>query len=471
MGGMADTTPSQIGPYRLTREIGRGGMGIVYLARDTKLDRDVAIKCLPDGLAGDPDRLARFEREAKTLASLNHPNVATVHGFEEVEDRRYIVLEYIDGETLEDRLNSGALPIDEALDVAVQVAQAVEAAHDKGIIHRDLKPANIKLTSDDQVKVLDFGLAKALDDRASSVVDIGESPTMVEGGSPTMPGVILGTAGYLSPEQARGKPVDQRTDVFSYGCVLYEMLAGRPPFPGETIADSISATLQKDVPVDELPPTVPFMVRHVLRRCLERDRKRRLRDIGDARIELEGALDAPGPVDADVDERASSRGRPGPVAVAVTALVMVVIGAALGRQLASPVAAPVVHLAIPPPPNHQIRHTGDLSGPPVVSPDGRSVAFVASAPGEAQRLWVRRIDEPEAREIPETDGAMFPFWSFDGRSVGFFTRQKLRRVDLETYTVMSIADVQEGRGGAWTADGRIIYAPRFASPLCGSPLR
>ena len=249
--------PSRIGPYEITREIGRGGMGVVYLAHDTKLDRDVAIKCLPDELADDADRLARFEREAKLLASLNHPHIATIHGLEEADGKQYLILEYVEGETLAERLDRGAIPVTEALAIAKQIAEAIEAAHEKSVIHRDLKPANIKFTSDEQVKVLDFGLAKSVETKSLTDTEIANSPTIVAPGSPTMPGVVLGTAGYLSPEQARGRPVDKRTDIFAFGCVLFEMLTGKILFPGETVSDSLASTLKVEPVWAELPADLP----------------------------------------------------------------------------------------------------------------------------------------------------------------------------------------------------------------------
>jgi eukaryotic-like serine/threonine-protein kinase len=453
-----------IGPYTIIREIGRGGMGVVYLARDTKLDRDVAIKCLPDDLAADIERLTRFEREAKLLASISHGNIAAVHGLEEQDGKRYLVMEFVEGENLSERLARGKVPIDESLEIAVQIAQALEAAHDKGIIHRDLKPANIRVTPKGEVKVLDFGLAKRTGENPSSIANIEDSPTIVAV-SPTMPGVILGTAGYLSPEQARGRPVDKRTDIFSFGCVLYELLTGVPPFPGETATDSIGATLHKDVALDQLPLDTPTMVRHTLIRCLERDRKKRLRDIGDARIELEFSLNSP---EANKPIAASTtRSRRGFIVafLVVVAIAIALVGLKFGQTMNASPPASVAYLTIPPPPGYQIRHSGDLSGPPVVSPDGAAVAFAAFASGETMRLWVRQLDEPDAREIPGTDGAMFPFWSPDSRSVGFFTRDKLRRVNLDTNTVISVCPVDEARGGAWTHDERMIFAPRFSSAL------
>ena len=273
--------PAKIGAHTIVREIGRGGMGVVYLARDERLERDVAIKALPEELAADAARLERFEREAKSLAQLSHPNIAGIHGVEEQDGRKFLVLEYVPGETLGERLGRGPIPVDEALELAAQIAAGAEAAHDAGVIHRDLKPDNIKVTPEGRIKVLDFGLART----AGSGVTAADAPTVV-GASPTIPGAILGTAAYMSPEQARGRFVDKRTDIWSFGAVLYEMLTGASPFAGETATDSIGAVLHKDVALDRLPGGTPAAVRRVLAGCLERDRNLRYRDIGDVRLEL-----------------------------------------------------------------------------------------------------------------------------------------------------------------------------------------
>ena len=260
-----------IGPFRIERELGRGGMGEVFLGHDTRLDRRVAIKALPAHLASDPDRLARFQREAKVLASLNHPGIGAIYGLEEANGHSYLILEYVEGETLADQLTKGAIPVNEALSIARQIAEALEVAHEKGVIHRDLKPGNVMVTPDIVVKVLDFGLARTAEGLPSSTSApaTADSPTIdspAPVNSPTIPGVILGTAGYMSPDQARGKPVDKRSDIFSFGCVLYEMLTGAKPFQGETVADSIGATLHKTIDLERLPPTTPANVRRVLKR-------------------------------------------------------------------------------------------------------------------------------------------------------------------------------------------------------------
>ncbi|MBX3378937.1 MAG: serine/threonine protein kinase [Phycisphaeraceae bacterium] len=288
--------PAAIGPFNIERELGRGGMGVVYLATDNKLDRQIAIKALSADFAGDPDRLARFQHEAKVLASLNHPGIAAIYGLEEANGHQYLILEYVAGESLADWLAKGPMPIDESLNLARQIATALEVAHEKGVIHRDLKPGNVMVTPDGVVKVLDFGLARTADGKPSTTTApvATDSPTVISPArfahSPTIPGVIMGTAGYMSPEQARGKPVDKRSDIFSFGCVLYEMLTGAQPFRGETVADAIGATLHKESDLSLLPPGTPRRVRDLLTNCLAKDRKDRLHDIGDARLELERAI-------------------------------------------------------------------------------------------------------------------------------------------------------------------------------------
>ncbi len=462
--------PTHFGSYEIIREIGRGGMGVVYLARDTKLDRDVAIKCLPDQVAQDEGRLQRFEREAKLLASLNHPNIATIHGLEEVDGKRYLILEYVEGKTLEERLRKGAIPVDEALPIATQIAQAIEAAHDKGIIHRDLKPANIKFTSEDQVKVLDFGLAKALSDEGSTASELAHSPTINAGNSPTLPGVVLGTAGYLSPEQARGKPVDKRTDIFSFGCVLYEMLTDLPPFPGETAAESIGATLHKDVDFDQLPPNIPIIVRHVLRRCLERDRNKRLRDIGDARLELEELAAGKGDsletlaVAGTIPPSSQRTVFIGRSLVAILVVVTVVLAwlAFRPRTSLEPVSL-----------NLSIIHRADeptytevyLVGPVLaLSPDGTRLVYIGSVDG-ISRLYVRHLSEADSRLIPGTEGAKAPFFSLDGSLIGFVAHGKLKIVAFEGSVPRVLCDAPFIRGACWIDPETILFSASTTSAL------
>ncbi len=279
---------TRLGPYVIAAPVGAGGMGEVYRARDTRLDRDVAIKVLPEQMARDKERILRFEREAKLLASLNHPHIAHIHGFEESDGKKFLVLEYVEGETLSQRLKRGPLPIEEALEVGKQIAEALEAAHEKGVVHRDLKPGNVMVRPDGTVKVLDFGLARAMADDASGAVTVGDSPTITA--NYTRPGVVLGTAAYMSPEQARGRPLDRRTDIWSFGCVLFECLTGIGPFAGETTTDVIAKIMERDPDYDALPARTPPRIRDLLRHCLEKQAKRRLRDIGDALLELDQAV-------------------------------------------------------------------------------------------------------------------------------------------------------------------------------------
>ena len=411
----------QIGPYRIIREIGRGGMGVVHLARDTRLDRDVAIKELPELFAQDPARLERFEREAKALAALSHVNLAGIYGVEEQDGARYLVLEYVEGETLADRLDRGPLPLDEALELAVQIAAGVEAAHEAGIIHRDLKPANIKLTPEGKAKVLDFGLARADEPgSSSSAVGLDNATMTAPRRTPTIEGTILGTAAYMSPEQARGRRVDKRTDIWSYGVVLYEMLVGAGPFHGETASDSIGAVLHKEVDLDLLPPGTPPLVRHVLVRCLERNRDSRYRDIGDVRIELERARTEPLP-------RAASGGRRLPLAViAAVAVAMAVLGAGAGWLLRPQPTPTPMHVAVPLADRFASVEGFDLS------PDGQTVAIVArERDGDnvsaENAIYVRNWSEPTFRKLPETERAdrriMF---SPSGERILFEARDEVR---------------------------------------------
>ncbi|MFG0273840.1 MAG: protein kinase [Phycisphaerales bacterium] len=457
--------PQKIGPYAVHAELGRGGMGVVYHAVDTRLDRAVAIKALPDHLADDPDRLARFEREARTLAALNHPNVAGIHGVEEADDRRYLVLELVEGETLAERLDRGALAPDEAIEICAQIAAGVEAAHEAGVIHRDLKPGNVKITPDGRVKVLDFGLAKASPAQSSSSIDQTHSPTMTTPPiSQTVPGAILGTAPYMSPEQARGRAVDHRSDIWSFGVVLYECLTGASPFMGETATDSIGAILHKDVDLDRLPPATPPNVRRVIERCLERDKRQRLQAIGDARIELERPA-----------ERAAAA--PARRAPAAPIVIVALLGAALGvagtivgaRLLNAPAQRGAVFASVEPPPGARFIGYGDLAGPAAISPDGARIVFTARDDSGGQSLWLRSLNSVESRRLPDTTGATFPFWSPDSRSIGFFEGSRMRRLDLATGTVRAVCETRGGRGGAWMDDDTIVFSPSFQTGLFRVP--
>jgi len=395
--------PATIGPFKIERELGRGGMGVVYLATDAKLDRQVAIKALPADLGADPDRLARFQREAKVLASLNHSNVGGIYGLEASEGQQYLVLEFIEGETLADRLSRGPIPFEESLTLAKQIAEALEAAHEKGIVHRDLKPSNVMVTSEGVVKVLDFGLARTAEGSPSSTnaAASSESPTISSPArhSPTIPGAIMGTAGYMSPEQARGKPVDKRSDIFSFGCVLYEMLTGAGPFPGETATDSLGAILHREPNWSLLPPSTPQRVRELLTKCLAKDRKNRLHDIADARLELDRAISG---------QEWSSAAASGPLPrrtriVAIgAACALALLAGGTGWLLASRLSRPG---PVAPPQTFHVSTTLQ-SSPPFrwllgISPDAKFLVYLAWPELESDStkpegvLVVRRLDRDE----------------------------------------------------------------------------
>jgi len=436
-------------------------MGEVYRARDTRLDRAVAIKVLLDSFASDPDRLARFEREAKLLASLNHPHIAQIYGLEESGATRALVMELVDGPTLADRIAQGPLPLDEALPVARQIAEALEAAHAQGIVHRDLKPANVKLRTDGTVKVLDFGLAKLADaGLANSSTSPGMSllPTVA---SPvvTQSGVILGTVAYMSPEQARGKPVDERTDIWAFGCVLYEMLTGRRPFEGgDSTSDEIAAILTREPVWTAVPPNTPESVRRLLRRCLQKDNTRRLRDAGDAKLEIDEADAEPVAVaPAAREARGASPGLPWGVAALAGVVAIVAGGFAWSRPGTAAIAPPdVTRLELTLPPGVEL--FGSTSRTVASSPDGRSLAFVGTATGERQ-LFIRRLDRFDVIPVRGTEGATTSFFSPDGRAIGFATSAgELRTASLTDGLVTTAArGASILYGAAWTGDDHIVY--------------
>jgi serine/threonine-protein kinase len=439
-----------LGPYQVTAKIGEGGMGEVYRARDTKLDRDVALKVLPQAFTDDPDRLARFEREAKVLASLNHPNIGGIHGLEESEGVRALVLEYIEGPTLADRIAQGPIPVEEALPIAKQIAEALEAAHEAGVIHRDLKPANIKVRDDGTVKVLDFGLAKALAGDLPGA-DLSQSPTVTATVTGTRDGVILGTAAYMSPEQARGKLLDRRTDIWSFGCVLYEILTGHAAFLGETLSDTIAKILERDPDWQALPTSTPVLVRSLLRRCLAKDPKGRLRDIGDARLEIGEAVAAPaGTMAAMLDEpRAEGRWRTVPWVAGI--LVALIAGLAVGNLTRSTpaVTVPVTRFPIALPPDQSTTGHHLIA----FSPDGTQLAYVAN-----DQLYIRAMDQLESAPVPGTEGALEPFFSPDGQSVGFWAEGQLKRVALTGGAPVTIGETREEPfAPRWGADNDILF--------------
>jgi eukaryotic-like serine/threonine-protein kinase len=424
-----------MGPYEIVAPLGAGGMGEVYRAFDTKLKREVAIKILPEAFAADPERMARFAREAQALASLNHPNIAAIYGVEDCA----LVMELVEGETL------SAPGSETALDYARQIADGLEAAHEKGVVHRDLKPANIKVTPEGRVKILDFGLAKLLGNEPAAG-DPASSPTLTM--RATMAGVILGTAAYMSPEQARGGTSDKRSDIWSFGVVLYEILAGKQCFGGETISDTLAAVLKTDPDWSALPPETPAAIRRLLRRCLERDRKRRLRDIGDARLEIEEALNAPAESKA-ADVAPLIRGiRPwwfgAAAAIALAGLALSVI-----HLREHPPGAPLVRFQIPVP--HSLLRIA-------LSPDGLNLAFVAPDAEGRPTLWNRPLNSIEPRVLTRTDSQSGVFWSADSRWIGFVAEGKLKKIEAAggpPQTLCSISGTIPG--GTWNRNGEILY--------------
>jgi serine/threonine-protein kinase len=454
--------------YRVTAAIGAGGMGEVYRATDTKLGREVAIKVLPAVLASDPERLARFEREARVLASLNHPGIAHLYGFESATladgtTAHVLVMELVEGEDLAERLKRGKVPVDEAVAIAKQVAEALEEAHEKGIVHRDLKPANVKLTPDGKVKVLDFGLAKAWSGEgpgATSSADLSQSPTLAATG--TAAGIILGTAAYMSPEQARGKAVDKRVDIWAFSVLVFEMLTGRRLFEGETVSDTLAAVLRQDVDWAALPGATPPRVQRLLRRCLERDPRTRLRDIGEARVALDRA-DAPEPHGHARTAAPGPRLRALPWAVAAALAVVAAVAAWRARGTESPPAEPV-RLAVELTDDLAVRAADRSMGTTVVlSPAGDRLAFVAA--GDAAPIYWRRLDSLTASPVAGTEGGSGPFFSPTGESIAFFANGQLKTVALSGGAVTTLAEAPDHRGGAWLEDGTIVFAPRVESTL------
>jgi dipeptidyl aminopeptidase/acylaminoacyl peptidase len=453
--------------FRITDRLGEGGMGEVYRGEDTRLGRSVAVKVLPGTFVADPERLARFEREARLLASLSHPNIAAVHEVGQDGGTHFLVMELAPGETLAARLARGPLPLDEALDAATQISDAVAAAHEQGIVHRDLKPGNVMVTADGAVKVLDFGLAKAVapEARSGSGPDLSQSPTLAHPG--TLAGVLLGTAAYMSPEQAKGRTVDRRTDVWAFGCVLFEMLSGRPAFGGETVAETLAAVLRAEPEWSVLPAGIPAGVASVLRRCLEKDLRRRLHDISDARLlleEAEGSGQTPAPAATPPRRRWREA-----LAWTLAALAVATAGGLAWRSgLPSEVAEPLTQLSMTLPAPQTLAFT-DV---PILalSPDGRTLAFSAMDTASGRTMvYLRPFDQAEGRPVAGTEGGTSPFFSTDGASLAFFADGRLKKVPVAGGPTVALADAPTTRGGVWLPDGSIVYAPEYTSGLWRVP--
>ncbi|PIV82098.1 hypothetical protein COW53_00720 [bacterium CG17_big_fil_post_rev_8_21_14_2_50_64_8] len=457
--------------YEITAQIGKGGMGEVYSARDTKLGRDVALKILPAELSGDSEREARFQIEARALASLQHPNVASVYGFEEVEGTRFLVMELIKGRDLTARMAEGPSTVEDTRRIARQMAAGLEAAHERGIVHRDLKPGNIMETDEGEVKILDFGLAQAWFGDGEAKRDSGSLPTMTA--ALTQIGTILGTAAYMSPEQARGASLDRRTDIWAYGVILFEMLTGRQLFQGETVSDTLAAVLRAEPTWDDLPVDQAPELCHLIERCLDRDPRQRLRDIGEARIFLqEGGASSSSlsfsrlgmaPMQGD-----ASRKRPPVALMVVLALACVLGGTLLGwKVLGKPEPRRVLHTMLPPPPHTDYDLKSTAPGPAVPSPDGTMVTFTAVDEGGTTLLYLRHLNQGESVSMPGTESANYPFWSPDNRFIGFFDEagKKMKKVAVRGGPPVTICPSENGKGGSWNTSGQIIFAPSYNSGI------
>jgi serine/threonine protein kinase len=456
---------ARLGPYEILSPIGAGGMGEVYRATDTNLKRAVAIKVLPASVASDPERLARFQREAEVLASLNHPNIAAIYGLEKSDGTTALVMELVEGEDLSQRIARGPIPVDEALPMAKQIAEALEAAHEQGIIHRDLKPANIKVRPDGTVKVLDFGLAKLAEASAGapSTSALSLSPTITSPALMTGVGVLLGTAAYMAPEQAKGKPADKRTDIWGFGCVFFEMLTGTCPFHADEVSDTLAMVLMKEPDWSRLPPSTPTTILTLLRRSLEKDRSRRLPSIGAARLEIEESRMSP-PASLALTSTPSALMRAFPwVLSALMALVAIALAVSVIRTPRVAASNTSVRFDVDPPSGLQMpaNYANDYVSL-ALSPDGRQLAFVAEPRvGARSMLAVRVFSADNALVLAGTEGAYLPFWSPDGRFVAFFADGKLKRIDVSGGPAQIICNVPTplAAGGTWSTDGIIVFAP------------
>jgi eukaryotic-like serine/threonine-protein kinase len=447
---------TRLAHYDITSHLGSGGMGDVYQATDTKLGRMVAIKVLPEAFARDADRVARFEREARMLATLNHPNIAAIYGFEQWDQGHFVVMELVGGTTLAERIKQGPIPLEEALPIAKQICEALEAAHEKGVIHRDLKPANIKILPDNKVKVLDFGLAKLAQAEAPASSGLSNSPTLSM--AATNAGVILGTAAYMSPEQAKGRAVDRRSDIFAFGCVLYEMLTGHPAFDGDDVTEILARVVTREPDWDRLPASVPKRLRELLRLCLQKDLRKRRRDAGDVILDIDQIAAEPSEVSSAPVAQSHLRARLAWIAATVFALVAIV---AVALQFRSVPAQPEMRLEIT---ARAMRYPAQFA----ISPDGLSIVYSASTNGP-QQLWLRRLDRVEAQPLMGTEGGGSPFWSPDSRAIGFFASNRLFRLDFDGGPPRPLTDAVLSTGGAWNQNGVIVFSRSLVSPLFRIP--
>jgi eukaryotic-like serine/threonine-protein kinase len=469
---MALASGTKLGPYEIQSTLGAGGMGEVYRARDTRLDRVVAIKVLASHLSSSAELKQRMEREARAISSLNHPHICQLYDIGSQDGTDYLVMEFLEGETLAERLRKGAMPLNEVFKIGIAVAEALAVAHRQGIVHRDLKPGNIMLTQGG-AKLMDFGLAKPLGVQASA--GSGSAPSFtaaatLSGPSPLSPlttaGSIVGTIQYMAPEQIEGKEADARSDVFAFGAVLYEMAAGKRPFSGKSQISMASSILEADPePISVLKPNMPPAFEHVVTTCLQKDPEERYQTAHDIKLELQwiaAGRSSPAVV-APPPARSNTRERFGWVAAIVAAIALGVVAGVLFNRPAQ--LAPSTRTVIDPPAKTTLNLTGDFAGPPVLSPDGSSIAFTADAGDGKTVLWVRPMNVLEGHALPGTEGAIFPFWSPDGRALGFFADSKLKTIDLNGGSPLAIADAPFGRGGAWGQGGEIVFTPSTETAL------
>ncbi|HKS73907.1 MAG TPA: protein kinase [Terriglobales bacterium] len=466
------TTGTKLGPYEILSPLGAGGMGEVYRARDTRLDRTVAIKVLPQHVSTDPDLKQRFEREAKTISSLQHANICTLHDIGHQDGVDFLVMEYLEGETLAARLNRGPLPTDQVLRIATEVADALEKAHRQGIVHRDLKPGNIMLTKSG-AKLMDFGLAKStsvFQTKSAESSLTPSTPTMnmsvlsAPAGPLTQQGMVVGTFQYMAPEVLQGQPADARSDIFSFGCVLYEMITGRRAFDGKSQLSVLAAILDKEPDsLTALQPNAPPALDYVVKSCLQKNPEDRFQTAHDIKLQLKWIAEAKAGSSAATPVVTPSR--KSPLSWIAAVLAAAVLAALAGYFLRPRTPAPLIRASIAGPEKAPLRFTGDFAGPPVISPDGTAIAFTATASDGASALWVRPMDKLEAHVLPGTHDAKFPFWSADSRNIAFFGEGKLKTVDLSGGLPTIVCDAAQGRGGSWGIDGTILFTSDTQQPI------
>ena len=467
---MALNSGTKLGPYEIQSPLGAGGMGEVYRAKDLRLERTVAIKILPSHMSESADAKQRFDREARTISSLNHPNICTLYDVGHQDGTDYLVMEYLEGETLADRLRKGPMPLSQLLKCAIEMCDGLDRAHRTGVVHRDLKPGNIMLTKTG-AKLMDFGLAKASLASANAASNLSMTlTTPVQSHPLTAEGSVVGTFQYMSPEQVEGREADARSDIFAMGAVLYEMATAKRAFEGKTAASAMAAVLERDpAPISTIQPTTPPALERLVRTCLEKDPDERWQTAHDVKLQLRQIADAASQTSASVPAMVPARRRRLAMGAIALAMAAVAIAALLFAYERKGAAVPTLRLEIAPPEGMEFNVSGDNSGPPVISPDGRTVVFSARKAPHAPQLYVRSLDQTTARALPGTEDAKFPFWSPDSKSIGFFLPDKLARIDLDGSAPVTVCDSMLGRGASWGADGNIYLAVSYNTAISVVP--